>query len=161
MHTRYQKRILKTQWCTANSDVMHCMTSLFLLLAIVHNSTMRTLLLKEKIIVRTQIYENQSSSENKEQTWELFFNAIIDSSDENLNLWEFLSSILRNTESIRISIINSQRLWIYQEFKSHTIFDISSMIRIQVTYNFQEISHELHVISLVLSMMLELSLLSI
>ncbi len=74
-----------------------------LLLAIFHNSTTRTLLLKERIIVRTQIYENQSSLKNKEQTWELFFNIIINFSDENLSLWEFLSSILRVFESIKSS----------------------------------------------------------
>ncbi len=113
------------------------------------------------IFVRTQIYENQSSSKNKEQTWELFFNAIINLSDENLSLWEFLSSILKDTEFMKTSIIDSQKLWVYQEFKSHTIFNISSMIRIQVTYNLQETLHELHVILLVSSMMLELSLLSI
>ncbi len=72
-----------------------------LLLAIFHNSITRTLLLKERIIVRTQIYENQSSLKNKEQTWELFFNIIINFSDENLSLWEFLSSILRVFESIK------------------------------------------------------------
>ncbi len=119
-----------------------------LLLAIFHNSTTRTLLLKERIIVRTQIYENQSSLKNKEQTWELFFNIIINFSDKNLSLWEIL-------------IIDSQSLRVYQEFKSHTIFNVSSMIRIQVTYNLQEISHELHVISLVSLMMLKLSSLSI
>ncbi len=142
-------------WCHALHDVIT------LLLAIVYNSTMRMLLLKERIIVRIQIYENQSSSKNKEQTQELFFNAIINFSDENLSLWEFLSSILRNIESTRISIVDSQRLWVYQKFKSHTIFDVSSMIRIQVTYNLQEILHELHVILLVSLTMLELSLLSI
>ena len=75
------------------------------------------------IDVRTQIYESQSSSKNKEQTWELFFNTIIKFSDENLSLWElkhwvykkfycrfsetlslqeFLSSIFRNSEFTRI-----------------------------------------------------------
>ncbi len=49
---------------------------------------MRMLLLKERIIVRTQIYENQSSSKNKEQIQELFFNTIIKFLNENLSLWE-------------------------------------------------------------------------
>ncbi len=79
-----------------------------------------------------------------------------------------------DTESTRNFTVDSQRHWIYenlyrwfsetlslQEFKSHTNLDISSMIRVQVTYDLQEISHELHVISLISSTMLELSLLSI
>ncbi len=53
--------------------------------------------------VRIQIYESQNSSKNKEQIWKLFFNAIIDFSDENLSLWEFLPSILRVSESIKSS----------------------------------------------------------
>ncbi len=101
-----------------------------------YNSTTRTLLLRKRIIVRTQIYENLSSSKNKEQTQELFFSAITDFSNENLSLRESLSSILRDTEPTRISTVDSQRLWIYQEFKSHTIFDVSS---IQVTYNLEKL----------------------
>ena len=79
-----------------------------------------------------------------------------------------------STESIRNFTVDSQRLWVYenlyhwfsetlklQEFKSHTNLDISSIIRIQVTYDLQEILHELHVILLISSTMLELSLLSI
>ena len=67
----------------------------------------------------------------------------------------------RNIESTRDSTADSQRHWVYenlyrqfsealslQEFKSHTNLDVSLMIRIQVPYNLQEISHELHVISL-------------
>jgi len=71
---------IKQYRCHASHDVIT------LLLAIIHNSTTRTLLLKEKIIVRIQIYKSQSFSENKEQTQELFFNVIIDLSNENLNL---------------------------------------------------------------------------
>jgi len=41
------------------------------------------LLLREKIIVRTQIYESQNSLKNKEQIQKLFFNIIIDFSNEN------------------------------------------------------------------------------
>ena len=85
---------------------------------LIHNSTTRTLLLKERTIIRTQIYESQSFSKNKEQTW------------DQLLRWE--------SESMRISIIDSQRLWIYQEFKSHTIFDVSSTIKVQVTYNLEK-----------------------
>ncbi len=79
-----------------------------------------------------------------------------------------------DTESTRDFTVDSQKHWIYenfyrwfsetlslQEFKSHTNFDISLMIRIQVIYDLQEISHELHVISLISLMMLELNLLSI
>ncbi len=71
---------IKQYRCHASHDVIT------LLLAIIHNSTTRTLLLKEKMIVRIQIYKSQSFSENKEQTQELFFNVIIDLSNENLNL---------------------------------------------------------------------------
>ncbi len=67
----------------------------------------------------------------------------------------------RESESMRISIVDSQSFWTYQEFKSHTTLDVSSIIRIQVTYNLWKILHELHIISLVSLMMLELSLLSI
>ncbi len=48
-----------------------------------------------------------------------------------------------------------------QEFKSHTNLDISSTIKIQVTYDLREILQKLHVISLISLMMLELSLLNI
>ncbi len=80
----------------------------------------------------------------------------------------------RDTESTRNSTVDSQRHWVYknlyhqfsetlslQEFKSHSNLNISLMIRVQVIYNLREISHELHVISLISSTMLELSLLSI
>ncbi len=111
------------------------------------NSTMRTLLLKEKIIVRIQIYESQSSSENKEQTWELFFNTIIEFSDENLSLWESrhwvykrfycrfsetlslqesLSSILRNFEFTKVQVI----------YKSWRFIDNKSSSHIQSSRNF-------------------------
>ncbi len=110
------KENLENTMMHSESDVMHCMKKW-------SNSTTRTLLLKKEIIVRTQIYENQSFSENKEQTWKLFFNAIIEFSDENLSLWEskhwvyerlycwfsetsslreFLSSILRDSESTKV-----------------------------------------------------------
>jgi len=79
-----------------------------------------------------------------------------------------------DTKSTRNFTVDSQKHWIYenfyhwfsktlslQEFKSHTNLNVSSMIRIQVIYDLQEILHESHVISLISSMMLELSLLSI
>ncbi len=112
------KKNLENTIMHSKFDVMHCMKKW-------SNSTTRTLLLKEKIIVRTQIYESQNSSENKEQTWKLFLNAIIEFSNENLSLWEskhwvyeklycrfsetsslreFLSSILRNSESTRVQV---------------------------------------------------------
>ncbi len=80
----------------------------------------------------------------------------------------------RDTESMRNSTVDSQRHWVYenlyrwfsetlslQEFKLHTNLDVSSTIKVQVTYNLQETSHELHVISLISSTMLELNLLNI
>ncbi len=87
---------------------------------------MRMLLLRREIIVRTQIYENQSSSENKEQTWELFFNIIIEFSDENLSLQETLLSILKDIKSTRISIADSQKLWVY---KNSSYIQISTFHR--------------------------------
>ena len=79
-----------------------------------------------------------------------------------------------DTEFMRNSTVNSQKHWVYenlyhwfsktlslQEFKSHTNLDISSTIRIQVTYDLQKTLHELHVISLISLTMLELSLLNI
>ncbi len=101
------KENLKNTMMHSESDVMHCMKKW-------SNSTTRMLLLREKIVVRTQIYESQSSSENREQTRELFFNAIIKFSNENLSLREILLSILRSIKSTRIFIINFQRLWIYK-----------------------------------------------
>ncbi len=79
-----------------------------------------------------------------------------------------------DTESTRNSTVDSQRHWVYenfyrqfsetlslQEFKSHTNFNISLTIKVQITYNLQKTLHDLHVISLISLMMLELSLLSI
>ncbi len=103
----------------SKSDVMHHMKKW-------SNSTMRMLLLRREIIVRTQIYENQSSSENKEQTWELFFNIIIEFSDENLSLQETLLSILKDIKSTRISIADSQKLWVY---KNSSYIQISTFHR--------------------------------
>ncbi len=90
--------------------------------------------------VRTQIYKSQSSSENKEQTQELFFNAIIEFSDENLSLWESrhwvykklycqfsetsslresLSSILRDSESTKIQVTYKFQHFINDKNSSH------------------------------------------
>ncbi len=80
----------------------------------------------------------------------------------------------QDIESTRNSTVDSQKHWVYenfyrwfsktlnlQEFKLHTNFNILSTIRVQVTYNLREISQRLHVILLISSTMLELSLLSI
>jgi len=80
----------------------------------------------------------------------------------------------QDTEFMRNFTVNSQKHQVYknfyhqflkalslQEFKLHTNFNVSSTIKIQVTYNLRKILHELHVILLISLMMLKLSSLSI
>ena len=71
---------------------------------------------------------------------------------KTLSLQETLLLILKDTESMRNFTVDSQRHWVYknlyhqfsealslQEFKSHTNLNVSSMIRIQVTYNLEKL----------------------
>ncbi len=93
------------------------------------------------------------------------------SSSSQMRIWVYENWSIKST---RNSTADSQKHWVYenlyrwfsetlslQEFKSHTNLNISSMIRVQVTYNLQEILHELHVILLISLMMLKFSLLNI
>ncbi len=84
----------------------------------------------------------------------------IENRHKNYSSMLLLSSQMRiwvyenqDTESTRNFTVDSQRHWVYenlyhqfsetlslQKFKSHTNLNVSSMIRIQVTYDLQEIS---------------------